>query len=298
MSILKCIGNTPMIELESQSSNPNVKIWAKLEYCNPSGSLKDRIALHMIEEAEEEGRLKPGMTIIEATSGNTGIALGMVCAAKGYKLRFFMSERKTIERRKMLAYWGAELCLTSKDNPDSHIFGAKELAAADPETYFYIDQNENESNVNAHRIGTGAEIVRDMNGEVDAFVTGFGTGGCLMGVSRAFEDAGVDAKIYAVEPAGQGSRIDGLKHSSEGYQPPIYERARIEDTFEVSDEDAIANARLIARKEGIIAGISTGANLYAARQVAERMDRGNVVTLVCDRGERYFSTELFRMEGE
>ncbi len=298
MSILQCIGNTPLIELKSQSPNPAVRIWAKLEFCNPSGSLKDRIALHMIEEAEKSGRLKPGMTIIEATSGNTGIALGMVCAAKGYKLRFFMSERKTIERRKMLAFWGAELCLTTKDNPDSHIYGAKELAAADPEKYFYIDQNENEDNVNAHCIGTGAEIVRDLKGDVAAFVSGFGTGGCLMGVSRAFEQAGVDAKVYAVEPAGQGSRIDGLKHSSEGYQPPIYDRARIEETFEVTDEDAIANGKLIARKEGIIAGISTGANLYAARKVAERIDRGNVVTLVCDRGERYFSTDLFKMEGE
>ncbi len=293
MNILDHVGNTPLIELKKTGTDRAVHIFAKLELLNPTGSLKDRIALRMITEAEKRGELKPGMTIIEATSGNTGIALGMVAAAKGYALKLFMSERKTIERRKMLSYWGAEVVLTSKDNPDSHIFAAKELAAAEPEKYFYIDQNENEDNVLAHYHGTGREIVEALDGKVDAFVTGFGTGGCLMGFARYCRDHGVEAAIHAVEPAGTPSRIDGLKHGSEAYQPPIYDRSLLSGTIGVGDTDAIVAARRLAREEGLIAGISSGANLHAAVQVASRMEKGNVVIVVCDRGERYFSTDLF-----
>ena len=158
--LLDLIGNTPLIRLRRSSPNPAVQIWAKLELCNPSGSLKDRIALHMIEEAERRGELTPEMTIIEATSGNTGIALGMVAAVKGYDLRLFMLENKTLERRKMLRYWGADLVLTTQDDPDSHIWGAQALIAEDPESYFYINQNENPDNVVAHSQGTAAEIAR------------------------------------------------------------------------------------------------------------------------------------------
>ncbi len=293
MNILDNVGGTPLIKLERVAGKSAVSIWAKLELCNPTGSLKDRIALHMISEAEKKGVLKPGMAITEATSGNTGIALGMVAAAKGYRLKLFMSERKTIERRKMLSIWGAEVVLTTKDDPDGHIYAAKEQVAAEPDNYFYIDQNENDDNMWAHYHGTAKEIVETLDGKVDAFVTGFGTGGCLMGMARYCADNGVDAKIHAVEPAGQGSRIDGLKHSSEAYQPLIYDRSLITGTIEVGDDDAIRAARELARKEGVIVGISTGANLHAARTVAAGMDRGNVVIVACDRGERYFSTDLF-----
>lgn len=293
MNILDHVGNTPLIRLERAGGNPSVTMWAKLEHCNPTGSLKDRIALYMIAEAENRGDLKPGMAITEATSGNTGIALGMVAAAKGYRLKLFMSERKTVERRKMLSIWGAEVVLTTKDDPDSHIYAAKELAAAEPDNYFYIDQNENEDNMWAHYHGTAKETVEALDGRIDAVVTGFGTGGCLMGMARYCRDQGIGARICAVEPAGQGSRIDGLKHSSEAYQPPIYDRSLLADTIEVGDEDAIGAARELARKEGVIAGISSGANLHAARRVAESMDGGNLVMVVCDRGERYFSTDLF-----
>jgi len=293
-TLLDQVGNTPIVELQRSSPNPGVRIWAKLELLNPTGSLKDRIALYMIEQAEKEERLAPGMTIIEATSGNTGIALGMVAAVKGYRLKLFMLENKTLERRKMLHYWGAELILTSKDDPDSHIYGAQELIASDPESYFYINQNENRDNVEAHRGTTAAEIARDLDGKVDAFVAGFGTGGMLMGVSRHFRDLGLNTRIVAVEPGGEPrAKIDGLKHSSESYQPPIYERHRIDETIEVEEADAYATTRSIATNEGIIAGLSSGACLWAAQQLAARMDRGNIVIVLGDRGERYFSTRLF-----
>jgi len=296
-SVLANIGNTPLIRLQRSSPNPEVEIWGKLELANPSGSLKDRIALHMIEEAERRGELEPGMTIVEATSGNTGISLGMVAAVKGYRLKLFMLESKTIERRKMLRYWGSELVLTTQDDPDSHIYGAQELIAESPESYFYINQNENPDNVTAHLQGTGAEIVDDLHGDVAAFVAGYGTGGTLMGVARHFQACGVEARIVAVEPGGEPrAKIDGLKHSSEAYQPPIYDRSLISETIEVAEDDAYAATREIATREGIIAGLSSGAGLWAAQQLAQTMDGGNIVVILGDRGERYFSTRLFDSE--
>ena len=295
--LLDLIGNTPLIRLRRSSPNPAVQIWAKLELCNPSGSLKDRIALHMIEEAERRGELTPEMTIIEATSGNTGIALGMVAAVKGYDLRLFMLENKTLERRKMLRYWGADLVLTTQDDPDSHIWGAQALIAEDPASYFYINQNENPDNVVAHSQGTAAEIARQLEGEVDAFVAGFGTGGTLMGAARYFGDQGIEARVVAVEPGGEPrAKIDGLKHSSETYQPPIYERQLLDTTIEVAEDAAYETTLHIARQEGIVAGLSSGASLWAAQQIASEMDSGNVVVLFGDRGERYFSTRLFDFE--
>lgn len=294
MDILKSIGNTPLVPLKRSSPNPQVRIWAKLELCNPTGSLKDRIVHYMVERAEERGELGPGKIIIEATSGNTGISLGMVAAVKGYKLKLFMLENKTIERRKMLRFWGADLQLTTKDDPDSHIYAAKELIAAEPDKYYYLDQNENEDNVWAHYHGTGREIVEQLSGKVDGFIAGFGTGGCLMGVGRYLKDHGVGAKIFAVEPwSDPRAKIDGLKHSSEAYQPPIYKRSLITETIEVPEAEAYAVTRSIAVNEGIIAGISSGAALWAAQQAARRMESGNLVVLFGDRGERYFSTALF-----
>ena len=292
--LLATIGNTPLIELRRSSPNRQVKIWAKLELANPSGSLKDRIALHMIEAAEKRGELQPGMTIVEATSGNTGIALGMVAAVKGYRLKLFMLENKTVERRKMLRYWGADLVLTSRDDPDSHIFGAQALIAERPDEFFYINQNENRDNVAAHAAGTTAEIATQLDGTVDAFVAGFGTGGTLMGAAGYFRDQGIDTRIVAVEPGGEPrAKIDGLKHSSEAYQPLIYDRRLIDETIEVPEDEAYESTRGIARREGVIAGLSSGAALWAAQRLAERMERGNIVVIFGDRGERYFSTRLF-----
>jgi cysteine synthase len=292
--LLALIGNTPLIRLQRSSPNPSVQILAKLELSNPSGSLKDRIALYMIEEAERRGELRPGMTIIEATSGNTGIALGMVAAVKGYKLKLFMLENKTIERRKMLRYWGADLVLTSKEDPDSHIWGAQAQIAEDPESFFYINQNENPDNVTAHSLGTAGETARQLDGKIDAFVAGFGTGGTLMGAAQYFQEQGIGARIVAVEPGGEPrAKIDGLKHSSEAYQPPIYDRRSLDSTIEVPEDAAYETTLQSARREGVIAGLSSGACLWAAQQMATEMDSGNVVVLFGDRGERYFSTRLF-----
>jgi cysteine synthase len=293
-SVLQAVGETPLIHLRDSSPNPNVRIWAKLELANPSGSLKDRIALYMIEQAEERGELEPGMTIVEATSGNTGIALGMVAAVKGYRLKLFMLENKTLERRKMLRYWGADLVLTTKSNPDSHIYGAQELVASHPEDYFYINQNENEDNVGAHQGGTGPEIARALEGDIRAFVAGYGTGGTLTGVARFFREQGIEAEIIAVEPGGEPrAKIDGLKHSSESYQPPIYDRSYLDRTIEVPEDQAYRVTREIAAKEGVIAGLSSGACLWGAQQVASEIESGNIVVIFGDRGERYFSTRLF-----
>ncbi len=291
--LLATIGNTPLIPLHRSCPNPEVEIWAKLELANPSGSLKDRIALHMIEAAEARGELEPGMTIVEATSGNTGIALGLVSAVKGYKLKLFMLENKTLERRKMLRYWGADLVLTTKDDPDSHIFGAQELIAQHPDEYFYINQNENPDNIAAHRT-TAAEIFDQLGGAPTAFVSGFGTGGTLMGAAQQFRQSGEATRIVAVEPGGEPrAKIDGLKHSSEAYQPLIYDRSLISETIEVPEEEAYRTTRLIARQEGVIAGLSSGACLWAAQKLAEKLHGGKIVVILGDRGERYFSTRLF-----
>ena len=291
--ILAHVGRTPLVRLKNASPNPRVTLWAKLELCNPSGSLKDRVALHMIEQAERRGELRPGMTLVEATSGNPGIALGMAAAVKGYGLKIFMSEAKTVERRKMLRYWGAELNLTTREDPDSHIWAAKALAEAEPGRFFYINQNENPDNVEAHRLGTGTEIVEQSGGKVDAFVAGFGTGGCLMGVARAFREKGVGARIVAVEPVPSRGSIDGLKHRDEAYQPPIADRSFFDETRGVTQEEAVRAARAIAVQEGIVAGMSSGATLHAAQELARTLDHGNVVVLFGDRGERYFSTPIF-----
>ena len=293
-SLLTHVGGTPLIRLQRASPNPKVEIWAKLELANPTGSLKDRIALHMIEQAEARGELRPGMIIVEATSGNTGIALGMVAAVKGYRLKLFMLENKTLERRKILRHWGVDLVLTSQDDPDSHIYGAQGQIAAEPERYFYINQNENQDNVRAHEQGTGPEIAETLEGKIDAVVAGYGTGGCLTGIARAFRSRGIGARIVAVEPGGEPrAKIDGLKHSSESYQPPIYDRELIDHTIEAPEEETYRVTRELARREGLIAGLSSGACLWAAQRLAKEMESGTIVVVCGDRGERYFSTRLF-----
>lgn len=291
--MLDLIGNTPLVRLDRINPNPKVNIFAKLESYNPSGSLKDRIALYMIESAEKKGLLDPKKTIIEATSGNTGIALGMVCAVKGYKCKLFMLESKSLERRFLLRYWGAELVLTTKDDADSHIYAAKKLIKNEPDKYFYIDQNENEDNVKAHYNGTGREIIKDLDGKVDAFIAGFGTGGVLMGVGAALKEAKSNARIIAVEPSKAISKIDGLKYSGEGYIPTIFHSDKIDETARVSDEDAIETGKKLSKLEGIMGGISSGATVWAAIQTAKKMNSGNIVVIIGDRGERYFSTPLF-----
>jgi len=292
-NLLDQIGNTPLVKLESFSPDSDVSIYGKLEFLNPTGSIKDRIALRMVEDAETRGELTAGTTIIEATSGNTGISLGMVCAMKGYQCNLFMSELKSFERRYMLRYWGCELTLTSGDDPDSSIWAAKEMDEKNSDGIFYINQNENQNNVLAHLEGTGREIVDDLEGNVDAVVAGFGTGGTLMGVGAALREAGTESRVIGVEPSSIGSRIEGIKNSTEGYMPTIYDADKVDEIIRVEDIDAIATSKMLAGQEGIFAGISSGATVWAAVQLARKMKHGNIVAIIADRGDRYYSTPLF-----
>jgi cysteine synthase len=292
-NLLDRIGNTPLVRFDNLDLDPHVAIWGKLELCNPSGSIKDRIALRMIAGAEERGELTSDMTIIEATSGNTGISLGMVSTIKGYRCNLFMSEGKSIERRMLLRYWGCDLTLTDADDHDSAILAAQALDASGRDDIFYINQNENPDNVAAHREGTGREIVTALEGQVDAVVAGFGTGGTLMGCAQALRDAGLKGRIISVEPAVDESQIDGIMRSNVGYMPTIFEADLVDEMVAVKDGDAFAAARLLALREGLMAGISSGANLHAALELAKRMKRGNIVIIIADRAERYFSTPLF-----
>jgi cysteine synthase B len=288
--LLNLIGNTPLVPLERFRPPSAVHISAKLEMMNPTGSLKDRIAKYMIEEAERAGMLTHDRVIIEASSGNTGIALAMVGGLKGYKVRIFMPESKSVERRVMMYMWGADLVLTSRHNPYSHIEAAKELAASGP-GYFYIDQNENENNMCAHYHTTAAEILQQA-GAIDVFVAGLGTGGTLMGVGRRLKEVHPHTRIVAVEPATPISQIEGLLHLDGSYMPGIYDPSHIDQTIYVPDSCAIETARAIALREGLFVGISSGATLWAALQLARQMESGHIVVIFGDRGERYLSTGL------
>lgn len=288
--LLNLIGNTPLVELKSFSKS-DVKIFAKLEMMNPSGSLKDRIAKYMIEEAERTGKLTPGKTIIEASSGNTGISLSMVGSLKGYRTKIFMPESKSIERRIMMRMWGADLVLTSRNNPHSHIEAAKELAASGDD-YFYIDQNENQDNVLAHYYHTAGEILEQMTGTIDAFLAGIGTGGTIMGVGRRLKEANPNTCVISIQPAEPISKIEGLLHLDESYLPGICDLSLVNETMYVSDPNAIEMSRQLTLQEGIFAGISSGAVLWGAIKLAEKMEKGQIVIILGDRGERYLSTDL------
>lgn len=298
-SILETIGNTPMVKLSRINPPSNADIIAKLESFNPMSSVKDRIALSMIEEAEKEGILKPGMTVIEPTSGNTGIGLAMVCAVKGYRLVLTMPETMTIERRKLLSALGAELILTEGKKG---MKGAVEEAARhaiEKEGYFMPLQFDNPANPKVHRETTAKEIL-DVVPEFDAFVCGVGTGGTITGVGEVLRSKLPKCKIIAVEPAGSPvlsggppgpHRIQGL---GAGFVPKILNRDVIDQIIQIKEADAIQVARELAKKEGIFAGISSGAALWAAMQVAEELGSGKIVVVVLpDTGERYLSTDLF-----
>jgi cysteine synthase len=289
--LLNLVGNTPLVQLTSFSKNPNIKIYAKLEMMNPSGSLKDRIAKYMIEEAEREGLLTPGKTIVEASSGNTGIALSMVGSLKGYHTKIFMPESKSVERRIMMRMWGADLVLTSGKNPHSHIEAAKELGSHG-NGYFYIDQNENQNNALAHYHSTAVEIMEQLNSPIDAFLAGIGTGGTIMGVGRRLKEHNRQTRVISVQPAEPISKIEGLLHLDGSYLPGICDLSLIDETIYVPDQCAIDTARKIALQEGLFAGISSGATLWSALQLAEQMESGTLVVIFGDRGERYLSTDL------
>jgi len=287
-NILNIIGNTPLVRIEKLNPNPKVNIFAKLEGFNPTGSVKDRIALSMIEKAEKEGILTKGKTIIEPTSGNTGIGLAMVAAFKGYKLKIVMPETMSIERRQMIKALGGELILVKKEEwRDGAIKFTKNLIKNNKD-FVMLNQYENTANVKAHYEGTATEIINDVKGKIDIFVAGIGTGGTITGAGKRLKENYPNVKIIGVLPKPEGN-IQGLKSIEEGYIPPILDLNIIDEKFIIEDENAFLMTKKLAREEGIFVGPSSGAAMYAALKVAEKLKQGNVVVIFPDRGEKYLS---------
>lgn len=287
---LSLIGNTPIVEIKRLNPNPKVKIYAKLESYNPSGSLKDRIALYMIEKAEKEGQLKPGMTILEATSGNTGISLAMIAKFKGYKLKAVMPDNVSLERRQLLEVYGAELVLSDgEQGTNGAIKLAKEIGQSGD--YFMPDQYSNEANPQAHYETTAVEILKEIP-KVDVFVAGLGTGGTLMGVGRRLKEVNPETKIVAVQPYPH-SGLQGLRNLSEGFIPPILDLSLLDMSEFVKDEEAFMALKELAEKEAILAGISSGAVIYKAIELAKTMSSGTIVTLFPDGAWKYLSEKIW-----
>jgi cysteine synthase B len=294
MSILSAIGNTPLVELTHVHDNSKVKIFGKLEGANPSGSVKDRPAYYMIKKAEESGELTRDKIILEPTSGNTGIALAMIGAAKGYKVILTMPKCVSIERRRILEAFGTEIILTPGcDGTDGAIRKAHKLLEENPRIYFMPNQFENESNILAHYETTGPEILSQTNGEVDIFVAGMGTTGTLMGVGKYLKEKKPGVRIIGVEPT-IGHTIQGLKNMRESIVPKIFNPEMIDEKITIEDDEAFDTTRLLATKEGIFVGMSSGAAVAGALHIAKNMDSGTIVVILPDRGDRYLSTTLFR----
>ena len=294
MSVLSAIGNTPLVELTNLNHNPTVRIMGKLEGNNPGGSVKDRPACYMITKAEESGELTPDKIIIEPTSGNTGIALAMMGAAKGYKIVLCMPECVSIERRHTLEAFGAEVVLTpAKESTDGAIRRAHEMFEENSDRYFMPNQFDNEHNVLAHYETTGPEIMAQTGGEVDVFVAGIGTGGTLMGAGKFLRENKPGVRIVGIEPA-EGHTIQGLKNMTESVVPKIYHESELDDKLVVDDGEAFGTARELATHEGLFLGMSSGAAVVGALKVAQTMDSGTIVVVLPDKGDRYLSTMLFR----
>ncbi|MBW1989540.1 MAG: cysteine synthase, partial [Deltaproteobacteria bacterium] len=292
-TILDCIGRTPLVDITRMNENPRVRMLAKLEYMNPGGSIKDRAALAMIEEGEKSGELTRDKIVLEATSGNTGIGLALVCAVKGYRLLLAMSEAASEERKKILRARGAELLLTpGRLGTDGAIEEVYKMVRENPGRYFATDQFNNPANWKAHYNTTGVEIWEQTGGRVTAVVAALGTSGTLMGVSRRLKEYNPNVKIIGVEPY-LGHKIQGLKNMKEAYVPEIFDKARLDEKINVDDEEAFETARRLAREEGLFVGMSSGAAMAKAIEAAKSMDSGVMVVILPDGGERYLSTPLF-----
>lgn len=292
MGILQCIGNTPIASIDL-NPNPSVKLFAKLEGNNPGGSVKDRIALYMVETAEKEGRLTRDKIILEATSGNTGIGLAMVATAKRYRLKLTMPACVSIERRRILEAFGAELILTpSNEGTDGAIRLAHKILSEDPDRYFMPNQFDNEANILAHYETTGKEIIDQTQGRITHFVAGMGTTGTLMGVSRRLKEFNKDIRIVGVEPV-LNHRIQGLKNMTESIKPKIFDPGMIDEHYYVNDEEAFDTTRMLATKEGLFVGMSSGAAMHIALRKSSELKEGVIIVLLPDRGDRYLSTSLF-----
>jgi cysteine synthase B len=293
-NILQTIGNTPVVRINRLNPNKNVTIYAKLEGFNPSGSIKDRIALAMIQQAEKDGRLTKGKTIIEPTSGNTGVALAMIGVLKGYEVEIVMSDAVSIERVQMIKAFGAKVTQTEgKFGTDGAIRKARELVKENPKKYYMPDQFSNEDNKMAHYRTTGDEIWKQTKGKVDYFVSALGTSGTIMGVGKALKEHNPKIKIVCAHPV-KGHYIQGLKNMEEAIVPSIYDPKQIDITIMVETEAAYEMTRQIVAKEGIFVGMSSGAAMYAAVETAKKIKSGTIVVIFPDRGEKYLSTNLFK----
>ncbi|MEX0844560.1 MAG: cysteine synthase CysM [Balneolaceae bacterium] len=291
MKIEELIGNTPLIELQNIPTNKRVKIYCKLEGQNPGGSVKDRAALGMINGALERDNIKPGDTLVEATSGNTGIALAMIAAMKDLKMKLLMPENATEERIKSMKAFGAEVILTPAEGTIEY---SRKLAQemADEHGYYQLNQFANPDNYKMHEETTGPEIWRDTSGKITHFVSAMGTTGTIMGVSRYLKSQNPDIQIVGTQPT-EGSSIPGIRRWSPEFLPKIFEADRVDSTVDVSEDEATEMARRMAKEEGIFAGMSSGGALAAALKVSEELEEGVIVCITCDRGDRYLSSPLF-----
>ncbi len=291
-NVLDLIGNTPMVEIKRLNPNPNVEMYVKLEKCNPGGSVKDRIAKYMIMQAEKSGQLTSGKTVIEPTSGNTGIGLALVCRAKGYDLVLVMPETMTLERRQMLISLGAKILLS---DGSKGMNGAEDLAHKivnrNPDKYFMPNQFANEANVLAHYETTGEEIWRDTGGRVTHFIAGIGTTGTLMGISKRLKEYNPAVKVIGVQPE-PGTAIQGLKDLKTQYVPAIWKPELVDEICYVNPKDAEEASRLLALQEGIFVGPSSGAIFHVAAEKAKEIEKGVLVAIAPDGGEKYLSTTL------
>jgi cysteine synthase B len=291
LTIESFIGNTPLVRLQRLAGSARNAILAKLEGNNPAGSVKDRPAMSMIQHAEARGEIRPGDTLIEATSGNTGIALAMAAAIRGYRMTLIMPEHMSAERRAVMKSFGAEIILVTREQG---MEGARDLALKlrDEGKGRLLDQFANPDNPRAHYEGTGPEIWRDTQGEITHFVSSMGTTGTIMGCSRFFKEKNPAIQIVGVQPT-DGSQIPGIRRWPKEYLPKIYDPARVDRIIDVTQTDAEQTTRALAAREGIFAGISSGGALWAALRLSQEVENAVIVTIVCDRGDRYLSTGVF-----
>jgi cysteine synthase B len=294
-SILDLIGRTPLVRLPRfERETPGVELYAKAEWQNPGGSVKDRAAARMIADGEASGKLRPGLTIVDATSGNTGIAYAMVGAARGYQVKLCLPENASPERKLILRAFGAELVMTSPlEGTDGAIREVRRMVAASPEKYFYPDQYSNDANWRAHFDGTGPEILEQTGGRITHFVAGLGTSGTFVGTGRALRSFNAAVKLISFQPDSPFHGLEGLKHMATAMVPAIYDPTLADEDLSVSTEDAHRLVRRLAREEGLLVGISAGAALAATLQVAKRLDSGVVVTVFPDGAEKYLSESFW-----
>ena len=294
--LVKLIGNTPLVKLKYLNPNPEVEIWIKLEKFNPGGSVKDRPALRMIMDAIKRGELTPDKTIIDATSGNTGIALAMIGRALGFKVELAMSEGVSEERKKILKIFGAKLHLTPADEgTDGAIRFVRELVKEYPDRYYYVDQYNNHSNWKAHFYSTGVEIWEQTKGRITHFVAGAGTGGTLVGTGRRLKIYNPNIEIVGVQPAEAKHGIEGLKHMESSIKPGIFDETIIDRMVYVKTEEAYDMTRKLAKEEGLLLGISSGAAIHAAVKLAKQITKGVIVVISPDGGEKYLSSPLWKV---